>query len=517
MRDTPDPIAETPRESPSAAFPLHCLPPEAQAMAEAICRSVRVPASLAGPAVLGVLSAAIGAGLEIQSGPGRTCRANLFLLLSAESGSGKSEAIRHAAEPLYQYEAETLDAWRAEMLPGLKAEAEILQAEIGRLKKSAGSESGAAEREEIRAQMQAKLAALATVEKGMRPPVLCVEDVTTEKLPAMLSRPGETLFSISSDAGAIINNLLGRYAKGDRTDETIYLKTWTGERVRVDRLGREGVQLERPCLSALWCVQPDKVEALLSVSALSDGGLLPRLLVCHTGSQMQEIAEGGENLDLPSTDKADWRALVRELLQTFHAASGAATIVQPEPEALRLFTAHYNAIVRRCQSGELCDVQSFAARWTEQAWRLALVIHAGLNGAAAGTNPLHADTAVCALELADWFSGQQLAILQKSRSEKRLARLQKLRSLIVDYGGQATLRDLAKNNGFDAGEVRRLAADFPGQLSIAKRDTGGRPSEVVSLPGAAVVPPGVPPVAAEAFASPSKPSKASPQDTFRGF
>ena len=158
--------------------------------------------------------------------------------------------------------------------------------------------------------------------------------------------------------------------------------------------------------------------------------------------------------------------------------------MQPQAEAVRLLNDHHNGIVRRCHSGELRDVQSFAARWTEQAWRIALCLHAGTCGQEAGTAPLNAATAACAIKLADWFSVQQLAILQRSRSEKRLSRLQKLRSLIVDYGGEATLRDLAKNNGFPAEEVHRLAADFPTQLTIQRRDTGGRPSEVASIPNA---------------------------------
>ena len=317
--------------------------------------------------------------------------------------------------------------------------------------------------------------------------MLCVEDVTTEKLAPMLSRPGETLFSVSSDAGAVVNNLLGRYSKGDRTDESIYLKAWTGERVKVDRLGRESVLLERPCLAALWCVQPDKVDALLSVQALSDGGLLPRLLVCHTGCEMREIAGGSEDAGLPPEAAESWRALVRELIEAFRLPAERVAIVQPEADAVRLLNEHYNKIVRRCHAGELRDVQSFAARWTEQAWRIALCLHAGVFGKTAGTVALNADTAACSIQIADWFSGQQLAILQKSRSEKRLSRLQKLRSLVVDYGGEASLRDLAKNNGFDGEEVRRLAADFPAQLTIQKRETGGRPSEMASLPGAASI------------------------------
>ena len=126
------------------------------------------PASLAGPCVLGILSASIGAGLEVQSGPKRASRANLFIMPSAESGSGKSEVISQAAAPFYEFERERLERWKTDTLPGAKAEAEMLQAEIGRLKKTAATAEGGEEREGIRAQLQTKLAAAAAAEEAMR-------------------------------------------------------------------------------------------------------------------------------------------------------------------------------------------------------------------------------------------------------------------------------------------------------------------------------------------------------------
>ena len=73
-------------------------------MAEAIARTERTPETLAGCCVLGILSASIGAGLQITSGPNRVTRGNLYIMASAESGSGKSETFRHAAKPFLAYE-----------------------------------------------------------------------------------------------------------------------------------------------------------------------------------------------------------------------------------------------------------------------------------------------------------------------------------------------------------------------------------------------------------------------------
>ena len=68
-------------------------------MARAVCETVRVLESLPGCCMLGILSAAIGTGLQVKSGANRVTRGNLYILPSAESGSGKSETFRHRAKP----------------------------------------------------------------------------------------------------------------------------------------------------------------------------------------------------------------------------------------------------------------------------------------------------------------------------------------------------------------------------------------------------------------------------------
>src|SRR5206468_12666971 len=115
-------------------------------------------------------------------------------------------------------------------------------------------------------------------------------------LAVMLAHNGEQLASISPNAGSIVNNILGRYNKLDRTDEGIYLKAFSGDYCRVDRQGREAITLQRPCLSALWLVQPDKIETLLAERSLTDGGMIPRLLMCHTRAQPRPIVEGGTGI-----------------------------------------------------------------------------------------------------------------------------------------------------------------------------------------------------------------------------
>ena len=88
-------------------------------MAEAIARTERTPETLAGCCVLGILSASIGAGLEVTSGPNRVTRGNIYIMPSAESGSGKSETFRHAAKPFFDYERDLIEQLGSGNLPGL--------------------------------------------------------------------------------------------------------------------------------------------------------------------------------------------------------------------------------------------------------------------------------------------------------------------------------------------------------------------------------------------------------------
>jgi hypothetical protein len=465
-------------------FPLEYLPPAIEAIARAIAKVERTPESLAGVCALGILSASIGAGLAVKSGPDRVTRANLYLVASAESGSGKSETFRHLAQPLKDFEKEAIERWRTSTLPGLEAEQEILESEIAKLKRDAGNADGTNERDGIKARLEQKKAELAAVANSIHAPVLAVEDVTTEKLAALLCQREECLASLSPDAGAIVNNLLGRYNKLDRTDEGIYLKAYSGDYCRIDRIGRDPVVLHAPCLSALWLVQPDKVETLLAERSLTDGGLIPRLLICHTNAEPRPIIEGVAGI--PADVRENYGRLIRELLETYRLAS-EARIIDPSPEAMAAMNAHFNAIVER-RRRELRDVTTFAARWNEQAWRIAVCLHAGTNGDWAHEFPLSLATAQAAIKIADWFAQRQLEILAAGRYKARREKRDEVFSLLTASPGGITTRHVQRARiEKTAAEALSLLLDMESEGLLVGQESrperGGHSTRVFTLEG----------------------------------
>ena len=463
-------------------FPIDCLPGPAAEMVREVCRVMRVPESLPGCCALGILSAAVGKGLRVTSGPNRTTPGNLFVLAGAKSGTGKSETFRHIAQAFQDCEHEHRESWRTGSLPALRAEKATLESEIAMAKKR--NPNGLAEREEMRKELEDKMAALETTESSLHPPVLSAEDVTTEKLALLLSENGECLASLSSDAGSAVNNLLGRYTKGNRTDETIYLKAFSGDSHVAHRIGREPVRLNSPCLSVLWLVQPDKIESLLANPSLVDGGLMPRLLMCQTNCRVQKIVDG--ILPIPPNVIAAFGKLIRYMLKNYRLTTNPITII-PTRAASQAMTDYYNQIAPRLET-DLRDVSTFAARWAEQAWRISVVLHAALWPSDAGAHELELETAQRAIALADWFAQQQLEILAAGREAANQVLLKNVLSLIQNNPGVITARDVQRKRITpNAEEAHQLLEGLAREGHLVGRDAkpqgGGHVTRVYNIAG----------------------------------
>jgi hypothetical protein len=211
-----EPPDESPREDMPEPFPMECLPGAAGDMAREIARVTTSQSEpLAAAAVLGILSASIGAGIEVSTGGERRTRGNLFTLAIADSGTGKGEAFKLAADPFEALEAEEIESFECHTKPGLLAELNVATARASRLCKDAAKESDRhayqctiaeyRNAEEDRLDLQRQLEAS---------PRWKVADVTQEALAVVMQgQPGEAVASLSSEARGIFSIVKGRYGK----------------------------------------------------------------------------------------------------------------------------------------------------------------------------------------------------------------------------------------------------------------------------------------------------------------
>lgn len=463
-------------------FPLDALPDMMRAMATEGARVSLAPVTLTACCALGAVSASIGGGLEVASGGERRTRGNLFLLPVAASGTGKGRAHEVIMKPFTSAETTALFEWRERVRPRALAEMAAAEERIKRLKATLGkSGAGDAVIDQLAdAERELEATKLRTVE-----PTWATADVTGPALQRLLAdSPSETLASLSPEAREVVDVLAGKFSDG-KGDESIYLSAYSGETYKAHRKSSLPVILARPCLTVLWMIQPDKLREMLGNVSLVDSGLMPRFLVCDTKAEPMKEPEHWPVMD--AAVNAKWCSVIKELARTFRDRGKEPQTIATSAEVQAIFRDYFNGVVdQRRTGGELADVASFAARWSENAWRVAVVLHAAEHGVGAPYSPMTKETAANAIRIVQWFARQQLRVLAAGRHERRASRLESLKAALMSYPDRrATLRDLERRNGIAKEEVTMLARNFPSMLALEtiKREGPGRRSETVRLIG----------------------------------
>lgn len=409
-------------------FPLSSLPPIAEGIVSEVARVERNPPILPSCAALATLSAATGSGLELVSGPNRTTSGNLYILGTAPSGAGKSRAYDLICKPFLDQQREMMTNWQKDVAPDLKGDHVVLSQRIEQLKAQARKAETDEERVHLRTELKFPLAQLDELAKKLHMPRWSTEDVTIEALADLLEQNHEVIFSMSADGRKVADNLLGRMNPNKRVDDSLYLKGFTRDGCIVDRKDKSPTILNHPCIGIFWLIQPDILDDLVAERSLTLGGFLPRALICHTRTQRQKIGNGVTPIS--EAVSADWCRLIAELLATYHQP-GVHHVIQCSEAALKRLNAHFDQTVDQ-GVGELADMESFVARWTEQAWHLAVVLHACLWGKEAHNHTLDLVTAEAAIAIADWFASQQKGVLARGRHEARRKKEDRVLDLLDD-------------------------------------------------------------------------------------
>jgi hypothetical protein len=221
--------------------------------------------------------------------------------------------------------------------------------------------------------------------------------------------------------------------------EGILLKAYSEDPHQVERATQDPIELREPNLSCLWLLQPDLVQKLFENTSLTDGGLLPRFLIHNADCKLGYIDR--QRQFIPDAVEHGWHELIRHLIDEYRLARERREVI-PSPAAVSAMDHDYNRLVDR-RNMDLSDVQSYVARWNENAWRIALVLHAAEHGSRAHRVELSEETAQRALAIMEWFAQEQLDILAATREEANRAKVKRVQDLI-QRKGHATARDVQR-------------------------------------------------------------------------
>jgi hypothetical protein len=462
-------------ESP---FPSDALTSIQRNLAKAIAEALLISPEIICGCILAATSAACGRALLTPSGPDRKLGANIYHLMSAPSGFGKSSLFQPCFGPLFRFQADRHDRFMELERPVLELEKTKLQKELQDYRSKIGSKKFVEGQEE---QMTQNIARLEQIEVENKAPQVLCEDTTTEALSVVLKSNHEQIFSLSADADKVFRNIEGRYVPGQQIDDSLYVKSYNRDPYVCNRISRPNILLRSPCMNICWLTQPARLARLFGNPEFRDGGLLPRFLIIDRSPDISTIPEQVPPIDSEIREAYD--SMLYRLLAHFWD-SKVELVIPESPEVYHVFRHYYNRLVPR-MNGQDRDIAHFLKRWQEQAWRIALSLHAALHQAEASQRPISITTAENAIRIVDWYAAEQLRVLAPVRENFLFDWFRKLVGFLQSQPEQqAPLRQIMRRFHWTREQLEKLLENFATSLQREfglAPTRGGHRIEIVRL------------------------------------
>ena len=272
LQTGPKPWGPLPGREPPGEFPIDALPERLHTIAACAADSVQVSLGMAACMALGAVSAAAAGKVSVRVKGDYVEPCQLFIAIGANPSERKSACMSLVFQALNDYDEKR----NIEQAPKVKLCQEtkaLLEEGITRAKKAGDRKKMAELIDELNAVKEEK------------PYELILTDATPEALSKAMARNGGRMALVSSE-GAFLNVLAGGYSTNGAANVDVVLKGYSGEPVRVERIGRGSEKIAKACLSLCLAVQPDMLETFLADPTLAGRGMASRFLACMPQSRV---------------------------------------------------------------------------------------------------------------------------------------------------------------------------------------------------------------------------------------
>lgn len=424
------------------------MPPTLKNIVTAVSAYAGTPEGLAGIASIAIMSAAIGKGLHLRIGSQIT-RPNIFALIGGDSGGGKSTAVKEIIKPLIDYQAKKTEYWNKHTAAELLATKEAIDSQIQQLKRRGPKKIDQAQHRKMfggvdddgeegpveivtRESEGAFIRDLADlikrrdeIEAQLKNPYAIIsEDVTEEVAVEKMAATGQCTFFYSADAAKVISNTLGQYKKNAETDESVYLKAFSGDPIMKDRIGRKASSVMDPCASLLWLTTPDRFDVLEKNDTLKLGGFMARTISQKFIITQRHFLDK-EAATLDHEVIVEWDSCITDLLEAFRFAKDPTEIVLDDAAKSLLAEHHQNILNELENNPNVQDVKQVAHRWFEQTLKIAVVYHASHYRQFSGAHRLGANSVMPAIMTMQHFVKSYLAQYIATVQDEMEAKLEK--------------------------------------------------------------------------------------------
>jgi replicative DNA helicase len=366
------------------AFPVDALPAAYAEMVCAVSEATQTDPAMPATSALSALSTCTGGHAVIEIRPGWCEPLNLYTVAIAEPGERKSAVQSFMVSPIYAAEESLAAANRAARIEAETGK-QVATRNADRLRTSAASAAANATAEDrATALSQAQMAALLAESLEVPPvPRLVADNITPEKAASLLAEQGGRLAIITAEGG-IFDIIAGRYSKSNLPDLDIWLKGHSGDRLKVDRIGREPENIPHPALTLGLMIQPVVLAAIAARQDFRGRGLLARFLYARPVSKV-----GHRRIGTPVDSKvqAAYHDAVKDLATGMAAWDGDNRAVLTFTEDARREFERIEAAVEPslAKDGELALLVDWGAKYAGAVARIAGIIHLADHGAGAGT------------------------------------------------------------------------------------------------------------------------------------
>jgi len=358
---------ELPTTDTRIPLPLNALPEVIANLCESASKSLQVPPDLAFLPALAVLSGASRGRFAVQAKPDHTEKVlALFTAVFMDSGERKSPTLALVDEPLREYEKELVKETSATVKESLQRQS-FLERRVkiceSKCAKAPDDSELQAEYDEARGELHNFVQAFS--------PRLIVNDITPEAMTSVMGQNGGNLTQLSGEGG-FLKNLAGRYNSGTANLDGAN-QGYSGEPIRIDRLGRESVTIEPAHLAIGLVVQPHVLSEMKKSGEMKARGLLDRFLFAQPESwQGRRDYENTE--PIPARIRAAWNSKVKALVSESTAMlnAGEFRTLTLTPDSFRLHVQWNKETEPRLgHEGDLVPFRGWVSKYSGMVLRIA--------------------------------------------------------------------------------------------------------------------------------------------------
>lgn len=340
------------------SFDVGWLPPPLNDYVSAVAESSQTPVDMAAISLLSVLGLCNSRNFLTQVSQDYYEPLNLYCVVVAEPSARKSTVLREITAPVVSFEEERNKGLAPEIARSTQ-EKEFLFKELAALERAAIKNT--VSRDEV----YAKAIELAKFEE-LKPLRLLVDDITMEKLTSLLC-DNEGKLGVFSGEGQIFSIFSGQYSGTYNFD--VILKGYTGEDLRVDRVGRESEFLKNPALSMLLAIQPSVLKDVIGDKNFQGRGLISRIL--FSVPELKIGHRSFETTPIPVRLKSYYENLIKNLLSKEYDKAIPLKLTDDGKAELKNF---FDGIEKRLNH-DLFELRAFAGKVPGLVCRIAGNLH----------------------------------------------------------------------------------------------------------------------------------------------